>query len=74
MSLKWPLGAQRLGFQLEVYSLCIDVYFYERNRCTTKVLWVLKFCEAGGRDFFFSKSRQVERFLIFHTKLNVLSR
>ena len=36
-----------------VYSLCIDVYLYERNRCTTKVLWVLKFWEVGGRDFFF---------------------
>ena len=37
------------------YGLCIDVYLYERNRCTTKVLWVLKFWEVGGRDFFFFK-------------------
>ena len=26
-----------------VYSLGIDVYLYERNRSTTKVLWVLQF-------------------------------
>ena len=26
-----------------VYILCIDVYVCKRKRCTTKVLWVLKF-------------------------------
>ena len=54
-----------------VYSLCIDIYLCERNRCTTKVLWVLKFWEVRCQDFFFSKSQQVERFLIFHAKRHV---
>ena len=32
-----------------VYSLGLDVYVHKRNRCTTKVLWVLKFGEVGDR-------------------------
>ena len=36
-----------------VYTSGIDVYVCKRNRCTTKVLWVLKFWEVGGQDFFF---------------------
>ena len=36
-----------------VYISGINVYVCKRNRCTTKVLWVLKFCEVGGQDFFF---------------------
>ena len=35
-----------------ISSLCVNVYVYKRNRCTTKVLWVLNFL-VGGRDFFF---------------------
>ena len=54
-----------------VYTSSIDVYVCKRNRCTTKILWVLNFLEVGGQDFFFSKSQQVRRFLIFHVKLNV---
>ena len=30
-----------------VYTLGTDVYVYKRNRCRTKVLWVLKFGEVG---------------------------
>ena len=33
-----------------VYSLGIDVYVRKRNPCRTKVLWVLKFGEVGGRE------------------------
>ena len=55
-----------------IYISNIDVYLCKRNRCTTKVLWVLKFWEVRGRDFF-SKSQQVGRFLIFQSKLHVLS-
>ena len=36
-----------------VYTLGIDVYVYKRNRCRTKVLWVLKFSEVLGPEFFF---------------------
>ena len=31
------------------YNLGVDVYLYKKNRCTTKVLWVLKFGEVGHR-------------------------
>ena len=55
-----------------VYTSVIDVYVCKRNRCTTKVLWVLKFWEVGGQEFFFSKSPQVGRFLTFHAKLQFL--
>merc|ERR1711973_631388 len=37
--------------------------------CKTNPLWVLKFGEVGGRDFFFSKSPWVGRFSNFHSKL-----
>ena len=40
----------------------------KRNRCTTKVLLVLKFLEVGDQNFF-SKSQQIGRFLIFQSKL-----
>ena len=36
-----------------VYTFDIDVYVCKRNRCTTKVLWVLKFWEVGGQEIFF---------------------
>ena len=36
-----------------IYSSYITMYIYKRNPCRTKVLWVLKFGEVGGRDFFF---------------------
>ena len=36
-----------------VYTLGIDVYALKRNRCTTKVLWVLKFLEVGDQNFFY---------------------
>ena len=36
-----------------VYTSGIDVYVCKRNRCTTKVLWVLKFWQVGAQDFFF---------------------
>ena len=36
-----------------VYTFDIDVYVCKRNRCTTKVLWVLKFLEVGDQNFFF---------------------
>merc|ERR1712243_500595 len=32
-----------------VYSLGIYVFVYKRNPCRSKVLWVLKFGEAGDR-------------------------
>ena len=34
-----------------VYTFDIDVYVCKRNRCTTKVLWVLKFWEVRVWDF-----------------------
>ena len=52
-----------------VYTSDIDVCVYKRNRCTTKVLWVLKFWEVGGQEFFFKM--QVGWFLIFYAKLHV---
>ena len=37
-----------------VYILCIDIYIYTKEIvCTAKVLWVLKFWEVRGRDFYF---------------------
>ena len=32
-----------------VYSLGMSIYIGKRNRCKTKVLWVLKYGEVGGR-------------------------
>ena len=32
-----------------VYSLGIYIFLHKRNRCRTKVLWVLKCGEVGGR-------------------------
>ena len=49
-------------------SLGIDVYVYKRNCCTTKVLWVLKFCEVGSRDFVFFKITAVRTVFGFSFK------
>ena len=41
-----------------IYTSYIDVYVCKRNRCTPKVLWVLKFWEVSKVFFFQNHSRK----------------
>ena len=52
---KWDHLQAPCGLLNILYSLCVNIYLYERNSCPTKVLWVWKCCQVGGREFPFSK-------------------